>query len=314
MQMNELRNCLVLGAAGFIGRHLCQALCAAGHSVKGFDRLPLGGADAWPEISGVNWCAGDFLNQNDLRSALSGVDVVFHLVSSTVPKTSNEHPAIDLQENVAATLGLLDQIIRLPTPPRLIFLSSGGTVYGVPQVIPISETHPTEPLCAYGVGKLSIEKYIALYHHLHGIDYCILRLANPYGEFQSGRNGQGVIPVFLSRALKNETLQIWGDGEVVRDYFHIDDLSRALVRVVHSTGSQRFFNIGSGEGHSLNDLIAKIRCLLQKEVPCQYLSARACDVPVNVLDIQRAHQHLGWKPLISLDDGLLRTLAWLKAL
>jgi len=306
-------NCLVLGGAGFIGRHLCRSLIAAGHVVKACDLPPVGGV-GWPGIDGVNWQAGDFANAEFLAENLIDTEVVFHLVSTTIPKTSNDDPHADLQKNVAATLRLLDAVIRHPRPPRVIFVSSGGTVYGIPKTIPIPEEHPTDPLCAYGVGKLAIEKYLALYGHLHRLDYRILRMANPYGPEQPLSRGQGVIPVFISRALQHEPLEIWGDGSVVRDYFHIDDLCAALLATIDYQGSERIFNIGSGSGCSLIELIDIIRELLQHDVAVRFLPARACDVPVNILDISRARTHLGWWPRIPLKEGIGSVLTRLRTL
>ena len=306
-------NCLVLGGAGFIGKHLCRSLVAAGHAVKACDLPPPGRAD-WPVIDGVSWVAGDFANAELLAENLIDAEIVFHLVSTTIPKTSNDDPYADLQGNVAAALRLLDAVIRRPRLPRVIFVSSGGTVYGIPKTIPIPEEHPTNPLCAYGVGKLAIEKYLALYGHLHRLDYHILRMANPYGPEQPLSRGQGVIPVFLSRALHDEPLEIWGDGSVVRDYFYVDDLCAALLATIDYQGPERIFNIGSGSGCSLNELVGIIRELLQRDVAVRFLPARACDVPINVLDISRARIHLGWQPAIPLKDGIGRLLARLRTL
>ncbi len=306
-------NCLVLGGAGFIGKHLCRALVAAGHTVKSCDLPPVAG-NSWPDIEGVTWLAGDIARAESMMAALVDAEIVFHLVSTSIPKTSNDDPHADLQKNVAASLRLFDAIVGLPRPPKILFVSSGGTVYGIPKTIPIPEDHPTDPLCAYGVGKLAIEKYLALYGHLHRLDYRILRMANPYGPEQPLSRGQGVIPVFLSWALRDEPLEIWGDGSVVRDYFHVDDLCAALLATMDYDGPERTFNIGSGSGCSLNDLIAIISRLLGREVACCYLPARACDVPVNVLDISRAVTHLGWQPRVALDEGLAGLLPWLRAL
>jgi len=306
-------NCLVLGGAGFIGKHLCRALVAAGHTVKSCD-LPPAAGNSWPVIEGVTWLAGDIARAESMLVALADAEIVFHLVSTSIPKTSNDDPHADLQKNVAASLRLFDAIVGLPRPPRILFVSSGGTVYGIPRSIPIPEDHPTDPLCAYGVGKLAIEKYLALYGHLHRLDYRILRMANPYGPEQPLSRGQGVIPVFLSRALRGESLEIWGDGSVVRDYFHVDDLCAALLAAMDYGGPERTFNIGSGSGCSLNDLIAIISRLLGRDVVCRYLPGRACDVPVNILDISRAVTHLGWQPRVPLDQGLASLLPWLRAL
>lgn len=297
---------LVLGGAGFVGRHLCAALVAAGHQVCGFDKNPAAGN--WPAIYGVNWLAGDFCHKSAIEAALEGVEVVFHLISTSIPKTSNEDPAGDLLANVGSTLGLLDAIVTLQNRPKLIFISSGGTVYGVPRTIPIPEHHPTEPLCAYGIGKLAIEKYLALYHRLHGLDYRVLRLANPYGEHQLVHAAQGVIPVFLHKALHNEPLEIWGDGSVVRDYLYIGDATRAMIAAMSYDGSERIFNVGSGVGHSLNDLIDLISELVGRDLPCRYLPARACDVPINILDISRAKTELGWHQTTPLRIGMSTVL------
>ncbi|WP_282756592.1 NAD-dependent epimerase/dehydratase family protein [Desulfuromonas thiophila] len=301
--------CLVLGAGGFVGRQLCHDLLAAGYQVIGFDRQ----ACPLPPVANLRWQQGDFRDSQSLVPLVANVDAVLHLISATLPQTSNDNPLFDLQANVASTLGLLDGLWRLPRPPRLLFLSSGGTVYGVPRTLPISEDHPTEPLCAYGIGKRAIEQYLALYRHLHGLDYLVLRLANPYGPGQPAGRGQGVIPVFLRRALAAEALEIWGDGSVVRDYFYIDDLSRAIVAALHYSGPHRIFNIGSGSACSLNRLVEQIGQLLQRELRPTYLPGRPCDVPVNVLDIRRARHELGWMPQIDLAEGLRRTLCWLQA-
>ncbi|MEA3545317.1 MAG: NAD-dependent epimerase/dehydratase family protein, partial [Thermodesulfobacteriota bacterium] len=296
-------NCLVLGGAGFIGRHLCAALVAAGHQVRAFDLPAAVATPICPSIPGASWVAGDMTRIDRSAALLDGVELIFHLVSTTLPSTSNLNPRRDLDENVAATLHLLDLIIAQPVSPKIIFLSSGGTVYGVPETIPIPEEHPTDPLCAYGIGKLAIEKYLALYRHLHGLDYRILRLANPYGPRQPLGRGQGVIPVFLFNALHRKPLELWGDGSVVRDYLYIDDLCGALLAALNYRGGKRIFNIGSGQGHSLNALIDIICQALEVKIEPVYLPGRACDVPRNILNIQRAKQELGWQAETSLADG-----------
>ena len=119
---------------------------------------------------------------------------------------------------------------------KVIFVSSGGTVYGIPQEVPIKESHPTEPICSYGIGKLAIEKYLNLFHLLHGMDYCVLRLANPFGERQRVAAEQGAVTVFLDKALRNEEIAIWGDGSVVRDYFYVGDAVSAMTKALAYKG------------------------------------------------------------------------------
>ncbi|MBI2313368.1 MAG: NAD-dependent epimerase/dehydratase family protein [Betaproteobacteria bacterium] len=302
--------CVVLGGGGFIGSHLCQALLAAGHGVRIFDRPNLKRFDSAAESGPAEWLEGDFSNPEDLARAAEGCEVVYHLISTTLPKSSNDNPVYDVETNVIGTLRLLE-LVR-GTGTKIVFVSSGGTVYGVPRAVPIPETHPTEPLCSYGIGKLAVEKYLRLYQVLHGIDYCALRLANLYGERQRVTTAQGAVAVFLHRALRDEPIEIWGDGGVVRDYLYAGDAAAALVRAAAATGEPRLFNVGSGRGQSLNDILAAIETLLGRPVRRTYLPGRRFDVPVNVLDVSLAARHLGWRPATAFAEGLSRTCDWMR--
>jgi len=308
-----IMNCLVLGGAGFIGRHLCTALGAEGHQVLAFD-LPPKTKEKWPDIENTQWIAGDFTNVDTLKGCLDSVQVVYHLIGTTLPASSNQNMLYDLETNVAATLRLLDGVVAQHKPPRLIFISSGGTIYGIPKAIPIREDHPTDPICAYGVGKLAIEKYLFVYHKLYGLDYCILRLSNVYGPYQPLNREQGVIPIFLHRAFHNVPLEIWGDGSVVRDYLYVEDLCEALVSVKEYSGEERIFNIGSGQGHSLNDLIEIIRQILGHELTRIHVPGRVYDVPENILDPGLAKREFAWQAKTDLPGGIARLLPWVKSL
>lgn len=310
-------NCLVLGGGGFIGSHLCKALLENGHKVTIFERPRLkinSEVAATLEKSGANnalrWVEGDFTNEIDIKEAMKGIEVVFHLVSTTLPKNSNDNPCFDVESNVMATLKMLDAAVQNKVR-KIIFISSGGTVYGVPKQIPIAETHAMEPICSYGITKLTIERYLSLYHYLYGIDYCVLRVSNPYGEWQRPSATQGVIAVFLDRILKNEVVEIWGDGAVIRDYIYIEDVVNAILKAMEYNQSQ-IFNIGSGQGHSLNDLLQVIESITGRKVQCSYQAARKLDVPVNVLDISKARKAFSWEPKTTLDDGILKTYHWMK--
>ena len=158
-------------------------------------------------------------------------------------------------------------------------------------MLPISENSPTDPECSYGITKLAIEKYLHLYWFLYGLDYCILRLANAYGERQRPTATQGVIPVFLDRALRNDEIVVWGDGSVVRDYIYVTDISRALIKALTYSGEIKVFNVGSGQGHSLNDVIHVIESVTGQPLQVKYADARSFDVPINVLDISRVRSH-----------------------
>ena len=303
--------CLILGGGGFLGSHLCDVLIDLGHTVRIFDRPNLSRFKHFQQDDKVEWIDGDFVNIRDVDTAVSGCEIVFHLISTTLPRSSNENPSYDVESNVIGTLHLLDSV-RNHKVKKVIFVSSGGTVYGIPEEVPITESHPTEPICSYGIGKLAIEKYMNLYHLLHGIEYCVLRFANPFGERQRVSSAQGAIAVFLSKALRNETIEIWGDGSVTRDYFHVRDAAAALVKAMTYEGDIRIFNIGSGVGRSLNDVLSAIDALFEKPVKRIYLPSRAFDVPVNVLDISRARDLLDWEPQMLFAEGLSRTLDWMK--
>jgi UDP-glucose 4-epimerase len=301
--------CVVVGGGGFIGSHLCEALLAEGHEVTVFDRAEAPNLDRLRQ-KGAILSIGDFFNHDDLQRSLENQDVVFHLLSTTVPQTSNDDPAYDVEANVIGTLRLLD-LARKAHIKKMIFASSGGTVYGIPQEIPIKESHPTDPTSSYGIAKLSIEKYLHLYWILYGSDYCVLRLANAYGERQRSTATQGVIPVFLERALRNNEINVWGDGSVMRDYIFVTDISNALVKVLTYSGEMKVFNIGSGQGHSLNDVIHVIESVTGRPLQVKYTNGRSFDVPVSVLDISRAKNYLNWVPTINLFEGVTRMYAWM---
>jgi UDP-glucose 4-epimerase len=307
-----MASCLVLGGAGFIGAHLAEALLQAGHRVKVFDRPHL---DRLPDFSRrreLEVFTGDFLNPQALEPALRGTEAVFHLISTTLPKNSNDNPMYDVETNVQGTLRLLE-LCRRHGVRKVVYASSGGTVYGVPRATPIDEAHPTLPICSYGIHKLMIEKYLHLARTLHGLDYCILRPANLYGPRQRLDIAQGAAGVFLDRAMRGQPIQIWGDGSVVRDYVYVQDAVEAFVQALAFDGEPRVFNLGSGAGASLKQLLGEIGALLGRAPAVEYAAARTLDVPVNVLDSSLARRHLGWSAKTSLAEGLRRTRDWLSS-
>src|SRR6266850_2836875 len=307
-----MASCLVLGGAGFIGSHLAEALLQAGHRVKVFDRPHLDRLPMFSPRKGFEVFTGDFLNPEALSPALPGTEVAFHLVSTTLPKSSNDNPIYDIETNVLGTLRLVE-LCREHRVRKIVFVSSGGTVYGVPRSIPIDESQPTHPTCSYGIHKLAIEKYLHLSRLLHSLDYCVLRPANLYGPRQRLDVAQGAATVFLDRALRNEPIQIWGDGSVVRDYVYIQDAVEALLKALAFEGEPKIFNIGSAVGVSLNQLVGEIQKLVGHPVAVEYAAARSLDVPVNILDSSLARRHLGWSARTSLAEGLRHTYEWMRS-
>jgi UDP-glucose 4-epimerase len=303
--------CLVLGGAGFMGSHIVDALVARNHSVRIFDLPNISVDNLQQSMDSVEILGGDFNNVNAITQALEDIDVVVHLVSTTLPGPSNENPVYDVESNVIGTLNLLKQAVEKGVK-KIIFSSSGGTVYGIPRSVPIPETHETNPVCSYGITKLTIEKHLALFHHLHNLDYTVLRLANPYGERQRIDGVQGAVAVFLGKTLLRQPITIWGDGSVARDYFYISDLVDAFITVIESDSPSKIYNIAGGEARSLNDILSVVRKVTGLRPVVRYTPARKLDVPVNCLDIHLAKKDLGWQPGISWEEGIARTWAWLK--
>jgi UDP-glucose 4-epimerase len=301
-----------LGGRGFIGSHLVDALLNRGYLVRCFGR-PHSQAISRSHLENDRFelREGDFVSEADMANALEGCQVCFHLVSTTLPKSSNADPIFDVESNVVSTVRLLARATQLGLK-KIIFVSSGGTVYGVPGQIPIPETHSTDPVCSYGITKLSIEKYLHLFFVLHGLDYTVLRLANPFGEGQRVHANQGAVAVFLGKILRGEPVEIWGDGSVVRDYIYIGDVVDALVAALERTTDERVFNIGSGRGRSLNELIDSIETVTGCFADRRYMPSRQFDVPANVLSIARARELLDWSPKISFESGLKDFADWLQ--
>jgi UDP-glucose 4-epimerase len=304
----EGTKCLVLGGGGFIGTNLCRELRARGALVRGFGRSRQF-ADA---LDGVEWVFGDLNDADCLEGLIRGIDIVFHLIGSGLPNSSNTHPADDVIDSIRGTVLLLDAC-RGANIRKIVYVSSGGTVYGVTGDRPIAETMPTDPICAYGIGKLTIEKYFSLYGYLYGMNFSVLRVANPYGRFQTANRQQGVIAALLKRAIRGEKLEIWGDGSVTRDFLHVDDVVAAMLAVVDYDGPHHVFNVGSGVGRSLRTIVGDIAAVLRRDdLPIAYQDARPADVPVNVLDIGLIRQQIGWLPRVEWMSGLERTAAWLR--
>jgi UDP-glucose 4-epimerase len=301
---------LVLGGGGFMGSHLLEALIEDDCRVRVFDRTR--NPAAIYSAPNVEVCEGDFTNESHLAAALDGCQTLFHLLATTDPRTSNDDPVHDIETNLTPTVRMLE-LARKSQVKKIVFASSGGAVYGIPAMVPIPEHHATNAICSYGIQKLAIEQYLRLYHSLHGLDYCVLRIANAFGERQRPDASQGAVTVFLHKALHGECIDVWGNGSTVRDYVYVGDVARAFCRAARHIGAPNIFNIGSGRGLSLNELISSIEALLGRPIVKRYLPSRPFDVPVNVLDISRARMHLDWRPRHSFEDGLAKTLSWLEA-
>ena len=302
--------CLVLGGCGFIGSHIAEGLLASGYSVRVFDKVNVGTHNIDHLADSLELIEGDFTNEVDVAQAVKGMDHIFHFIGTTLPKTSTDNPVYDIESNVVATLRLLDLAAKEEVK-KIIFSSSGGTVYGIPQSIPISEDHPTNPTCSYGITKLTIEKYLELHHLTRGQDYVCFRISNPYGERQNPQAIQGAVAVFLGLVKEGRPITIWGDGTITRDYIYIGDVVPVLIEVLQATTPSRVFNLGSGKGTSLSDLTTIIEEVTGRDVRVIYSEGRSIDVPTNILDISRVKGELGFRPKTPLHEGIRKTWEWL---
>jgi UDP-glucose 4-epimerase len=303
---------LVIGGCGFIGSHVTDALVARGLQVRVLDRR----AEPFrAPLRNVDYVLGNFADTGQLFDALAGIDAVIHLASTTVPASANLDPVSDITGNLIATVRLLE-IMRRAGQRRIVYLSSGGTVYGITGTDPVPETHALRPITSYGIVKVAIENYLHMEQALHGLGPVVLRAANPYGPRQGHTGVQGVIGTHLWKIARNEPVEIWGDGSVVRDFIHVRDLARLCADVVQSEATG-CFNAGSGEGASINGVVAAINRAVTASggAPVQpvHKPGRAFDVPRIVLDIARARDSFGWSPRIPLDEGLAETWAWIRS-
>ena len=306
-----MRNCIIYGGGGFIGSHLSEGLLNKGYNVTIFDKINFSKENIIDFRDKVNIIEGDFNNEYDLLSSLEGVDYIYHLVSSTLPASSNDNPVYDAESNLVSTLKLLQDVIKRKIK-KVVFISSGGTVYGVPQIIPIPENHSRKPICSYGIIKKTIEDYLYMYNYLYGLDYNVFRLANPYGERQNPLYAQGLIPVFLKKILLGEEIVIWGDGSVRRDYVYIKDAVVPLIQSLESKSKYKEFNLGSGVGYSVNELLEKIKRITKKDTKVIYTKSRKLDVPVSVLDISLIKKEMNYSLCTDIDTGIEITYNYLK--
>ncbi|MEM6297135.1 MAG: NAD-dependent epimerase/dehydratase family protein [Bacteroidota bacterium] len=304
-------NILVTGGTGFIGSHVVEELLAHGHHLRVMAHSGNLGTDLQFIQKHTEFVLGDISDRSTIRDAVKDMDAIIHLAWSTVPKNATADPTFDVQSNVIGSLYLLEEA-RDQQVQKFVFISSGGTVYGKPTHTPIPETHPTNPISAYGLSKLTVEKYLQLYHHLYNLDYSVLRVANAYGERQNLLKGQGVVGVWLYKALRRESLEVWGDGSVARDYVYVKDVAKAAVLAVEKESRVKTFNVGSGNAISLNEVLKAIKEITKRDIKVNYTPGREFDVPTNELDISLIHNNLGWQPEMPFQQGLARVWQYLQ--
>ena len=301
---------LVTGSTGFIGTFVTARLRAAGHTV-------LEGVLGPPRNPHQLRCSlGSTVDE--WRNLIRGCDGVVHLAWSTLPSSANLVPVEDLNTNLVGTVRLLEAMRQQPGT-RLVFASSGGTVYGKSGEVRLREDHALRPVSVYGTSKLAAETYLMLYRRQWNVDARILRVSNSYGPGLDIGSGGGVATSFAARALRGEGIDIYGCGRLVRDYVYIEDVASAFEAMLETpvsafSSTDPVVNIGSGVGISLDEIVSLLEKLLQRPLTVTYKSARSFDVGFNVLDITLARRVLGWSPSVSFENGMRKTLDGLFAL
>jgi UDP-glucose 4-epimerase len=295
---------LVIGANGFVGSHLVDALSLDGHQVTAFDRFS-SGAPSFVSTS-VTTLVGDFLSRSDVEQAISGQDYVFHFLSTTTPATAENDPTMDLRTNVAQTVEVLEACVAASVK-HFYFASTGGAIYGPQDKSEYLESDPALPISPYGIGKLTIENYLSYFRAKHGLNSTSFRISNPFGTRQKANRKQGLIPIALRQIALRQAVVRLGDGLMVRDYIYVNDLVRMIAKFVGRTPRYTTYNIGSGVGHSVNGVLQALRRVSGTDFEIIERPKPATFVDRVVLNTSRYGEEFGKVELTGFDEGLRQT-------
>ena len=293
---------LLLGGGGFIGTALCNKFIAEGREVHVLGR------NASHAAKGVHFVQGELDNPELLAKLLPRCSTVIHLASVTTPGNSANHPALELG-NLAPSLRLLETLQAFPEI-HLIFFSSGGTIYGNPLHLPMHEDGSAAPLSYHGAGKVALEAFFYAFRG-RGQAVTILRPSNAYGPGQTLKSNFGLIRTMLEHTRCGTPLEIWGDGENIRDFIYIDDIVDACTHLINLPRDSGTYNLGSGTGYSINQVRRIVEQVTGLELKTSYHPARGIDVRAVVLDISHLEARLSWKPKTSLEEGVKRMWQWM---
>jgi UDP-glucose 4-epimerase len=294
-----------------IGLHLVPLLLGTGRKVTVLGRRAV---PPHPLPLGAEYVAGDFGDCALITSLLGRHSEVIHLAYATVPNSSYSDPLGDLQQNLHPSVQLFEEAAKRGC--RLLLLSSGGTVYGQAKALPISEDHPTDPISPYGVTKLTLEKYARLYSATHGLQVICVRPANAYGAGQRPFSGQGFVSTALASAISGQAIKVYGPEGTVRDYVFVSDVAAGILKAFEHGAVGEVYNIGTGRGLSNLEMVGLMAPLLRglgHALRLEHLPARVFDVRANVLDSGKLRKAAGWAPEVAVEEGLARTLDWLRA-
>ncbi len=304
------KTALVTGGAGFIGSHLVDRLVESGWNVDVVDDLSSGRKENLnPEAK---------LHQLDIRDRTLGdlvstvkPSVVFHVAAQISVAVSAREPLLDADVNVMGSLNVLEAV-RGAGGSKVVFVSTGGAMYGEPERLPADESLPERPGAPYGTSKLCVEKYLPLYRDLYNIKSSIIRPANVYGPRQDPHGEAGVVAIFSRAMLAGQPVKIFGDGTDERDYVFVGDIVSALMAAAKNDMPGPY-NAGTGVGTSVNDLFRRLADLTGYEQPAKHEAPRPGDLRRISLDASRARKDLQWTPKMNLDEGLSQTVEWFRS-
>ncbi len=306
----------ITGGAGFIGSTLADRLLADGWSVDVADDLSSGSLANLADARAVGDRRFSF-HRIDIRNAAiteliesRKPDVVFHLAAQADVRVSVAKPQFDAEVNILGALNVFQGALGAKVA-KVVFASSGGTIYGTPTQIPTPETHPQRPESPYGVAKKAGGDYLHYYRQIHGLNYAATAFSNVYGPRQDPHGEAGVVAIFTGLFLDRRRPTIFGSGDQTRDFVFVDDVVDALTRAAER--GEGIINIGTGDETSVNDLYASMSRATGYTESANYAAARPGELDRSALSIDRASTELGWKPFTSLDEGVSRTIEWFRA-
>lgn len=308
-----MKRIVIFGAASFIGKNLVKELYKEYELILVMSNK-IFFKDVFTTIDSdkIYIIEEMFKPTTDFESIINEGDIVIHLASSTNPTTSNQNISDEIMYNVLTSAKLFDKCVKKKVS-KLIFISSGGTIYGKNARCPIPEDAQTDPINSYGLQKLSIEKMLYVYNQTYGLNYEIVRLSNPYGPYQRPNAQLGVITTFLYNSIIGMDINVYGDGSVIRDFIFIDDAVRAIKIIMENECRHRIYNIGSGKGVSINDILEIINREMHKKIKINYGKSRKVDVPKNYLNIDRFKKEYGDIPFVGLEEGIHLTRQFLES-
>jgi UDP-glucose 4-epimerase len=295
--------CLVIGANGFIGSHLVDELAGAGYSVRAVDIYST--PPQFNNSSLVEVVKADFFSDQEMADVLQGCEYIFHLFSATTPFTADNDPYADINKNLLRNVQFFDLITKFPHIKKVVFVSSGGAVYGhLAEAKKVTEQDAPLPVSPYGIGKLATEYYLAYFKQKFGLNYIVYRLTNPYGPRQRANNNQGVIPIFLQKIHNDEELTIYGDGTSSRDFLYIRDATRMMVESFDKQTKHTTYNVGSGRQIDLNTIVKAIAEVSGKKPNVKYLDAPKTFLTKTMVSVERFDQEFSVESHVKLEDGL----------